>query len=153
MNKFMLEAINEAKKGVLAGDGGPFGAVIVKNNKIIGKGHNRVILKNDPTAHAEIEAIRDASKNINNFKLNGCEIYITAKPCPMCFGAIYWARLDKVYYGADEVDAENIGFSDKEIYDIIQNKTKPKIEFIQINKKECLEVFRLWSDKKDKILY
>ena len=150
---FMNEAVKEAKIGVEKGDGGPFGAVIVKNGEIIGRGHNRVLLKNDPTAHAEIEAIRDASKNINNFDLSGCEIYITAKPCPMCFGAIHWARLDRVYYGATSRDAAKIGFDDEKFYKIIKGEIPDNIEFIYMECKECLDVFKEWYEKEDKKLY
>ena len=150
---FMNEAVKEAKVGVEKGDGGPFGAVIVKNGEIIGRGHNRVIAKNDPTAHAEIEAIRDASKNINNFDLSGCEIYVTAKPCPMCFGAIHWARLDRVYYGATSRDAAKIGFDDEKFYKIIKGEIPDNIEFIHIECKECLDVFKEWYEKPDKKLY
>ena len=150
---FMNEAIKEAKKGIENNEGGPFGAVIVKNNKIIGRGHNRVILNNDPTAHAEIEAIKDASKNINNFDLSGCEMYVTAKPCIMCFGAIHWARIDKVYYGADEKDAQKIGFDDFKFYQIIKGEIPDNIKFIQIQKDKCLEVFEEWYNKDDKVLY
>ena len=150
---FLLEAVKEAKIGIEKGDGGPFGAVIVKDGEIIGRGHNRVIAKNDPTAHAEIEAIRDACKNINNFSLNGCEIYVTAKPCPMCFGAIHWARLERVYYGATSADAAKIGFDDEKFYKIIRGQIPDDIEFIYIKCNECLKVFEEWYKKPNKIIY
>ena len=150
---FLLEAVKEAKIGIEKGDGGPFGAVIVKDGEIIGRGHNRVIAKNDPTAHAEIEAIRDACKNINNFSLDGCEIYVTAKPCPMCFGAIHWARLERVYYGATSADAAKIGFDDEKFYKIIRGQIPDDIEFIYIKCNECLKVFEEWYKKPNKIIY
>ncbi|GAB6073399.1 nucleoside deaminase [Nautilia lithotrophica] len=153
MKEFMLEAIKEAKKGVQKGDGGPFGAVVVKDGKIIGRGHNQVVGLKDPTAHAEIQAIRDAAKNLNDFSLKGCTLYVTAEPCPMCFGAIHWARIDKVIYGATRDDAAKIGFDDSLIYDIIQGKTKDNVEFIQKYRDECLRVFKEWFEKEDKILY
>jgi guanine deaminase len=153
MDKFMLEAIKEARKGVLEGEGGPFGAVVVKDGKIVGRGHNRVVGKKDPTAHAEIEAIRDAAKKLNDFSLKGCTLYVTAEPCPMCFGAIHWARIDKVIYGATREDAAKIGFDDSLIYEIIEGKREDNVKFIQKHRKECLEIFNLWFEKKDKILY
>ena len=149
----MSEAIKEAKKGVENNEGGPFGAVIVRDGKIIGRGHNRVISKNDPTAHAEIEAIRDACNNIKNFDLSGCVMYVTAKPCPMCFGAIHWARLDKVYYGATSLDVAKIGFDDEKFYKIIKGEIPDNIKFIHIECKGCLEVFKKWYEKEDKKLY
>ena len=153
MDKFMQEALNEAKKGISNNEGGPFGAVIVKDGKIIGRGHNQVIINNDPTAHAEIQAIRQACKNINNFSLKGCQIYTTCEPCPMCFSAIHWARLDKVYYGATKEEASKIGFDDGFLYDILEKKVKDNVEFIQMNEKESNEVCEEWAKKEDKILY
>ncbi len=150
---FLFEAVKEAKTGVENNDGGPFGAVIVRNEEIIGRGHNKVLLKNDPTAHAEIEAIRDACKNINSFDLSGCEIYVTAKPCPMCFGAIHWARIDRVYYGVTSQDAAKIGFDDEKFYKIIKGEIPDNIEFIHIECKECLEIFNEWFKNPDKKLY
>ena len=153
MEKFMQEAIKEVKKGIENNEGGPFGAIIVKDNKIIGRGHNQVILLNEPTAYAEIQAIRDACKNINHFSLKGCELYTTCEPCPMCFSAIHWARLDKVFFGASKEEAKKIGFDDEFIYDIIQNKIKDNIEFIQIDIENTKEVCEEWYQKEDKILY
>ena len=105
--QFMKEAVNAALKGMNNNEGGPFGCVIVKDGKIVGKGNNKVTSTNDPTAHAEVTAIRDACKNLDSFQLDGCEIYTSCEPCPMCLGAIYWARPDKVYYGSNQVDAAN----------------------------------------------
>lgn len=150
---FMKEAVYEAKKGVLNKEGGPFGAVIVKNGKIIGKGHNQVVKLKDPTAHAEIQAIRDACKNIGSFDLSGCEMYITCEPCPMCFGAIHWARIERVYFAATREDAANIGFDDKFIWDVIEGKRKDNVLFKHTPSKEALEVMKLWESMEDKTLY
>ncbi|MDA3908025.1 MAG: nucleoside deaminase [Sulfurimonas sp.] len=113
MNKWMQIAYNEATQGMLANDGGPFGAVIVKDDKIISQAHNKVLKSNDPTAHAEVNAIRKASKLLETFDLEGCVLYTTCKPCPMCLGAIFWARIGTVYFGATEEDAAKGGFDDK----------------------------------------
>ena len=113
MNKFMKMAIDEARKGICDGHGGPFGAVVVKDGKVIAKGHNKVVLNNDPTCHGEIDAIRKACKKLGTFDLDGCEIYTTGYPCPMCFGAIMWSSIDRIYYGCDLKENEEIGFSDK----------------------------------------
>jgi len=150
---YLLEAIKEAENGIKNGDGGPFGAVIVKNGEIIGRGHNRVILKNDPTAHAEIEAIRDACNNINSFNLSGCEMYVTAKPCPMCFGAIHWARLKRVYYGSSSKDITKIGFDDEKFYRIIKGEIPDNIDFVYVKCDKCIEVFEKWYNNPNKILY
>lgn len=133
MNKFMQEAIEEARRGIRAGDGGPFGAVVVKEGKIIGKGHNQVIKNNDPTCHGEVMAIKDACKTLNNFDLSGCEIYTTGEPCPMCYGAILWSNIEKVYYGCNIVDTDIIGFRDDNFYKrcmgiIVKNSWKKLIE-------------------------
>ena len=113
MNKFMKIAIDEAKIGIKEGHGGPFGAVIVKDGEVISKGHNHVVVNNDPTCHGEVDAIRKACKKLNTFDLSGCDIYTTAYPCPMCFGAILWANIEKVYYGCNTTDTEIIKFRDK----------------------------------------
>ena len=122
----MLRAIELSKNGLESGQGGPFGCVIVKDGKIIGEGNNQVTSSNDPTAHAEMVAIRNACKNINGFQLEGCEIYTSCEPCPMCLGAIYWARPDKIYYANNRTDAANIGFDDAYIYDEIGEKIDRK---------------------------
>ena len=114
----MQVAIDEALKGIDANEGGPFGAVIVKDNKIISKAHNLVLKTNDPTAHAEINAIKEASSKLNSFDLSGCELYTTCEPCPMCLGAIFWARIDRVYFGATKLDAQKAGFDDNKIIEI-----------------------------------
>ncbi|MDT8337719.1 MAG: nucleoside deaminase [Sulfurimonas sp.] len=147
MNNFMLQAVKEALNGVEHNHGGPFGAVIVKNGKIISKAHNQVLKNSDPTAHAEINAIKKASKKLKTFDLSGCEIYTTCMPCPMCLGAIKWANIKIIYYGATSKDADAIGFRDQEFYE------KEVLEFKNIDREECLEPFKVWSAKEDKILY
>lgn len=151
---FMNEAVSAALKGLRKNDGGPFGCVIVKDDKIVGIGHNKVTSTNDPTAHGEIMAIRDACKNLNTFQLDGCELYTTCEPCPMCFGAIYWARLDKVYYGSTQVDAAEVGFDDQFIYDEIPLPyDQRRIPFEQKFRKIALKPFQEWSEKEDRIDY
>ena len=153
-NKFMLEAVNAALKGMENNDGGPFGCVIVKDGKIVGRGNNKVTSHNDPTAHAEIMAIRDACKNLNSFQLEGCVIYTSCEPCPMCFGAIYWARPDKVFYGCSQQDAADINFDDEFIYKEIELPyEKRSIPFEQVARDIALEPFQKWSEKEDKTVY
>ncbi len=134
--------------------GGPFGSVIVKDNKIIAEGSNKVTYSNDPTAHGEIVAIREACKKLNTFNLSGCEIYTSCEPCPMCLSAIYWSRLDKIYYANTREDAKNIDFDDSFIYKEIPKKIDDrKIEMIQIFRDEALKAFEIWDKKVDKIKY
>lgn len=150
----MLEAVTAALKGMDNNEGGPFGCVIVKDGKIVGRGNNKVTSNNDPTAHAEIIAIRDACQNLNSFQLEGCEIYTSCEPCPMCFGAIYWARPDKVYYGCSHQDAADIDFDDAFIYKEIELPyNKRSIPFEQIARDIALEPFQKWSNKDDKTVY
>ena len=153
-NTFMLEAIEEAKIGIHQNHGGPFGAVIVKDNQIIGRGHNRVPSTNDPTAHAEVTAIRDACHALGTFNLQGCSIYTSCEPCPMCLAAIYWARIDKIYYAADKEDAANIGFDDRffyqEVNKPINQRSIPEERLLQ---KESQAVLTEWFSKQDKIAY
>ncbi|MCI5631157.1 MAG: nucleoside deaminase, partial [Bacilli bacterium] len=137
MNKFMEMAIEEAKLGIVEGHGGPFGCVIVKDGVVVGKGHNEVIKNNDPTCHGEMMAIHDACKNLKTFNLKGCELYTTGEPCPMCFSAILWANIDKVYYGCNINDTENIGFRDNVFYQLFQNQDKRKEFVIEMNREEC----------------
>ncbi|HOK04921.1 MAG TPA: nucleoside deaminase [Victivallales bacterium] len=152
--KFMLEARNEAMKAVKSGDGGPFGAIIVKNGKIISKAHNMVIALNDPTAHAEVLAIRKACQKLKSYSLTECEIFSSCEPCPMCLSAIYWARIPKLYYGCTRDDAEKIGFDDNFLYKIFLGKrTKKNIKKQKIYRREILKIFKSWENKKDKILY
>ena len=151
---FMKIALKEAEKGMRTGEGGPFGAVIVKNGKIISKGHNEVIKTNDPTAHAEIVAIRKASKKLKRFDLSDCVIYSTCEPCPMCLSAILWAKIKKLYYICSKDDAAEIGFDDKYIYDVIKGKTKKsRLKKVRIDDNSCLELFKEWQNKPDKIEY
>ena len=150
---FMKEAIRMSQESIENG-GGPFGAVIVKNGEIIAKTSNKVTQENDPTAHAEVTAIRSAAKKLNTFNLSGCEIYTSCEPCPMCFGAIYWARLDKLYFANTKADAKDIGFDDSFIYKEIELPIdKRSIPNIQIMRHEALMVFKEWEEKEDKIEY
>ncbi|OFX18115.1 MAG: tRNA-specific adenosine deaminase [Bacteroidetes bacterium GWA2_31_9] len=152
-NKFMLDAIKISIDNV-KNNGGPFGAVIVKDGEIIARGVNRVTDYNDPTAHAEVNAIREASKKLNRFDLSDCEIYTSCEPCPMCLGAIYWARLNKVYFANNKTDAKNIGFDDSFIYDEIEKPfEKRNIPTFQIMRDEALQAFKDWDSKEDKIEY
>ncbi|HQN93366.1 MAG TPA: nucleoside deaminase [Prolixibacteraceae bacterium] len=152
-NVFMSRAISLAKKNVLAG-GGPFGAIIVKDGHIIAEGVNQVTLRNDPTAHAEVQAIREACRVLCTFDLSGCEIYTSCEPCPMCFSAIYWAHLKSVYYAADHSDAEKAGFADAHIYREIElDEEKRSIRFINIDHSHKLLPFECWTDNNDKTEY
>lgn len=147
-------AIKEAENGLDNGDGGPFGAVIVRKGVIISSAHNEVIHSNDPTAHAEILAIRRASEKLDRFDLSDCEIYSTCEPCPMCFSAIHWARIKKIYYGCDNRDAAQIGFDDKFIYDIICGTDPDKtLESVQTGRDRCIKLFKKWDQKPDKVPY
>lgn len=151
---FMNEAVNAALKGMNANEGGPFGCVIVKDGEIIGRGNNMVTSTNDPTAHAEVTAIRNACKNLNSFQLDGCIIYTSCEPCPMCLGAIYWARPSKVYYGSNQKDAANIGFDDQFIYDEIPLPFNERsIPFEQCEREIALKPFKVWSSKENKTEY
>ena len=152
--EYMEEAVNAALKGMNNNEGGPFGCVIVKDGKIVGRGNNKVTSTNDPTAHAEVTAIRDACKNLNSFQLDGCEIYTSCEPCPMCLGAIYWARPNKVYYGSSQSDAAAIGFDDEFIYKEIPLPYEERsIKFIQVGRDVALKPFNEWSKKEDKKEY
>ncbi len=151
--QFMRKAIELSVQNIENG-GGPFGAVIVKNGEIIATGINRVTANNDPTAHAEVTAIRQAAAQLGNFDLSGCEIYTSCEPCPMCLGAIYWSRIGKIYYGNTKTDAKNINFDDSFIYDEIQTPIeKRNIPTIQLLPNEAVKAFKLWSEKTDKIKY
>lgn len=149
----MKRAIELSKKNIEHG-GGPFGAVIVKNGQIIGEGFNKVTANNDPTAHAEVEAIRQACKNLSNYDLAGAEIYTSCEPCPMCLSAIYWARLDKIYYANTKKDAAAIEFDDDFIYtEIPKPMSDRKISMVQMMHTEALEVFKAWQVSTVKIKY
>ncbi len=155
MNEFMDIAIDLSNDNFDKKYGGPFGACIVKDGKIIGKGINMVIKNNDPTAHAEIEAIRKACKRINSYDLSGCELYTSCYPCPMCLSAIIWANIKKVYYANTKEDAENIGFRDDYIYDFIKSDMNDKdiLDLKGLNREEAIKVFEEYVDKEDKIEY
>ena len=152
-NNFMLRAI-ELSINSANSTGGPFGCVIVKDNKIIGEGSNKVTFSNDPTAHAEIVAIRAACKKINIFNLAGCDLYASCEPCPMCLSAIYWAHVDNIYYANTRNDAKKINFDDSLIYSEISKKIEDrKIPIKQMLRDEALKAFEIWDKKTDKIEY
>ena len=152
-NEFMKRAIELSIKSVNNG-GGPFGSVIVKGDKIIAEGSNYGTSNYDPTAHGEIVAIRVACKKLYNFSLNGCDLYSTCEPCPMCLSAIYWARIDKIYYANTREDARKIDFDDSLIYTELQkNIDKRKIPMIQMMRNEALKAFEMWDKKTDKVKY
>lgn len=149
----MKRAIEMSRKGLLNG-GGPFGALIVRNGEIIAEAHNTVTIGNDPTAHAEVNAIRFAAKKLGKFDLSDCEIYTSCEPCPMCLSAIYWARIPKIYFGNTYHDAASIGFSDKHIYqELLLNREERTLEYHQLCRAEALEVFNEWELKQDKVHY
>ena len=141
MDRFMKEAIKEAEKGIANGDGGPFGAVVVKDGVIVGKGHNKVLKNNDATCHGEMVAIKSASKKLGTFDLSGCVLYTTGEPCPMCLSACLWANIEKVYYGCSLMDNEKIGFRDKKFDSLMGGRKNLKNYLIELNRKECLELF------------
>lgn len=152
--QFMTRAIQLSQANIDRGTGGPFGAVIVKNNQIVGEGWNKVTSNNDPTAHAEVEAIRAACASLKNFDLSGCVIYTSCEPCPMCLAAIYWARIDTIYYANTKNDAAHIQFDDDFIYQEIPKPVQQrKIPMKQILRDQALVVFNNWANKTDKIPY
>jgi len=149
----MQIAFEEARKGISSGDGGPFGAVIVKHGAIIARGHNEVVRTNDPTAHAEMVVIRKASAFLNTFDLTGCTLYVTGEPCPMCFSAIHWAHIDKVYYCNTKADAAKIGFDDTYITEIILGHIPDPVSFVHMPNKACKQLFYQWNVLPDKVPY
>lgn len=150
---FMREAIALSIENVKNG-GGPFGAVIVKDGEIIARGVNRVTSNCDPTAHAEVSAIREAAAKLKRFDLSGCDIYTSCEPCPMCLGAIYWARLDRMFYGNTKTDAKNIGFDDSFIYDEIDLRIEDRrLKSQQLLPEEAIKAFEDWENNTDKIPY
>ena len=153
MNKFMEMAIEEAKNGILQGHGGPFGCVIVKNDEIVGKGHNEVLKNNDPTCHGEIMAIHEACKTLNTFDLTGCEVYTTGEPCPMCLAAILWANIEKVYYGCNIFDTEKIGFRDNKFYKFQNNPSQRQKMIKELDRDQCLKLYDLYNSLTDKKQY
>ncbi len=153
-NPFMARAIQLSLDNVRTGQGGPFGAVIVKNNAIIAEGVNRVTIATDPTAHAEVVAIRQACSKLGTFELKDCELYTSCEPCPMCLGAIYWARLSRIYYGNVAADAARIGFDDSAIYQEFERPLSQRsIPMIPMMRDRALAAFRAWEEKPDKICY
>ena len=158
MNKYMKLAKELSEDNLKTNVGGPFGACVVKDGKIIGKGSNHVLSNNDPTAHAEVMAIRDACKNINSYDLNGCELYTSCYPCPMCLSAIIWSNIKKVYYGNTKEDAANIGFRDDYIYNYIKSLTdntndNSVLKLECIDREETIETFNQFIEKSDKTIY
>jgi guanine deaminase len=153
-NKFMKEAIIKAEENILTGQGGPFGAVVVRDGKIIASVGNQVTSTNDPTAHAEVVAIREACKTLDTFDLSGCEIYASCEPCPMCLGAIMWARIDKLYFAADRKDASRAGFDDEVFYtELALPVEKRSLKPTQMMREEANEVFERWIEDNTKIPY
>ena len=154
MNKYMKIASDLSMDNLKTNVGGPFGACVVKNGKIIGRGSNHVLSTNDPTAHAEIMAIRDACKNINSYDLSDCELYTSCYPCPMCLSAIIWANIKKVYYGNTKEDAANIGFRDDYIYEYINGNNYDDVLNLEcIDRDETIKVFEKFYEKTDKTIY
>ncbi|WP_062043683.1 nucleoside deaminase [Lentimicrobium saccharophilum] len=152
--EFMAEALRLAEENISSGNGGPFGAVVVKDGKIIARGSNHVTSNNDPTAHAEVVAIREACTVLGDFQLKGCEIYCSCEPCPMCLGAIYWARPERIYFAASRQDAADAGFDDDFIYrEISLNPGQRSIPAGQLLREEALHVFRQWKESDRKIPY
>jgi tRNA(Arg) A34 adenosine deaminase TadA len=152
--KFLERAIELSREGMRSGKGGPFGCVIVKDGKIIGEGWNQVATSNDPTAHAEVVAIRNACKTLNSFQLTGCDVYASCEPCPMCLGAIYWARPERVFYANTKEDAAAIHFDDQFIYDEIEKTDENRsIVFIHEPHLKAIEVFEEWKTMENKVEY
>ena len=150
---FMREAIKLSAESVRSG-GGPFGAVIVRNGEIIARGENRVTVCNDPTAHAEVSAIREAAARMGTYDLSGCEIYSSCEPCPMCLGALYWARLDRLYYAGTRADAANVGFDDAHIYEELPlDPSQRELPTESLLREEAQRVFAAWAEKADKKEY
>lgn len=147
---YMKEAIKEAYIGIESKEGGPFGSVIVKEGKIVGRGHNRVLAKKDPTCHGEMEAIRDACKNLGTHDLSGCTLYTTAEPCPMCLGATLWSNITMLYYGCNVKDTDEIGFRDDRFYDFLNGKNQ-LLKLEELGRKECLELFTDYKNNEHSI--
>jgi len=147
MNKFMKLAVEEALKGVESDQGGPFGAVVVMDGRVIASAHNMVLANNDPSAHAEIQAIRKACKILGKPMIPECEIYSSCEPCPMCLSAIMWARISTIYYGCTREDAEKAGFMDAFIYDVLEGKNSGTLKRINLDRGECLPAMKKWENK------
>ena len=151
MNPFMKEALNEAYQGIEDGHGGPFGAVIVKDGEIVGRGHNSVLKNQDPTCHGEVMAIHDACKSLKSYNLKASDIYTTGYPCPMCMGAILWANIDRIYFGCNVTDTEIIGFRDKKFYEDQRKGLAEKT--VEIDREECLKLYEDYLKIKDREHY
>jgi guanine deaminase len=150
----MAAAIREARRGLERNEGGPFGAVVVRHGNVVARAHNRVVKSHDPTAHAEILALRKASRRLGRFDLSDCEVYSTCEPCPMCLAALYWAKVRRLYYGCTREDAARIHFDDRHIYRVIQGRiSRPRLKAVRIEREACLPLFRAWARKKDKVRY
>ncbi len=149
---YMRQAIDEAYSGIRAGDGGPFGTVIVKDGRIVGRGHNRVLVKKDPTCHGEVEAIRDACQNLGTHDLSGCTLYTTAEPCPMCLGATLWANIRTLYYGCHRKDTDDIGFRDDAFYDYLDGKNQLLTQE-ELGRSECKTLFEDYVNLPGKEIY
>jgi guanine deaminase len=149
----MKAAIEEALAGVEAAHGGPFGAVVVQAGRVIATGHNNVVATDDPTAHAEILAIRSACRALGRFELSDCELYTTCEPCPMCYAAAWWARIPTIYYGCSRDDAAGIGFDDAAIYDDLAGKSASQVQMRQIERNSCLVPMRRWAESPNRVPY
>jgi tRNA(Arg) A34 adenosine deaminase TadA len=154
MSKFMREALREAAEAVRTGSGGPFGAVVVLDGCVIGRGHNRVLSSSDPTAHAEVEAIREACRTLGQYHLDGAELYTSCEPCPMCLGAAYWAHIERIYFAAGRADAAAIGFADQHIYDELSRPVgERQLPMVGMMRDEAVNLFAQWLESPDKKLY
>lgn len=152
--QFIDQAIALAESSMERGEGGPFAALVVRDGGVLGRGWNRVTSSNDPTAHAEVEAIRDATRRLGDFSLAGCTLYVNCEPCPMCLAAAYWAGISAIYYAADRADAAAIGFADQQIYEeLALPPEQRRLPMHQINRPAALPLFRRWQEKPDKIPY
>lgn len=152
-NSFMQEAIDEAREGIRNGHGGPFGSVIVKDGVIVGRGHNRVVLDNDPTCHGEIAAIRDACSKMGTFDLSGCELYTTGEPCQMCLVACMWAHIDHIWYGCTIADNGDLGFQDAKIDEIFSGREKISDMLTELDREACRELFAEYAALKERTMY
>ncbi len=152
--KFMMRAVELARHGMESNDGGPFGCVVVKDGKIVGEGSNRVTSTNDPTAHAEVVAIRDACANLETFQLDGCAVYTSCEPCPMCLGAIYWSRPAAIYFAGTREDAADAGFDDELFYEELDKPNDLRqLKMVSLLRSEAQKVFQAWKEKTDKTEY
>lgn len=152
--QFMMRAVELARLAVETNSGGPFGCVVVKDGKIVGEGSNRVTTTNDPTAHAEVVAIRDACSNLGTFQLDGCTIYTSCEPCPMCLGAIYWSRPAGIFYAGTQTDAAAAGFDDEHFYNELDKPNEQReLRMVNLLREEAQKVFQTWTDKTDKTGY